>query len=76
VLPSSLAQLGLTKPSLGAWQGSGVIICISDVEAVHTGPKHAAYAASKYALRGFCKSAYEVSLAVVGRFMAEKTGTP
>ncbi|KAL4458667.1 hypothetical protein ABPG75_013532 [Micractinium tetrahymenae] len=40
-------------------QGSGWIICIGDVEAVHTGPSHAAYAASKYALRGFCKSAYE-----------------
>ncbi|KAL4859226.1 Acyl-coenzyme A oxidase [Chlorella vulgaris] len=40
-------------------KGEGMLICIGDVEAVHNGPKHAAYSASKYALRGFCKSAYE-----------------
>ncbi|EFN54113.1 hypothetical protein CHLNCDRAFT_135473 [Chlorella variabilis] len=34
-------------------KGEGCIVCISDVEAVHTGPRHAAYAASK--------SAYEAS---------------
>ncbi|PSC76482.1 reverse transcriptase [Micractinium conductrix] len=39
--------------------GEGWIINISDVEAVHEGPHHAAYAASKHALRGFGLSAYE-----------------
>ena len=30
------------------------------LQALHTGLRHAAYAASKYALRGFMHSAYEV----------------
>ncbi|KAL4429337.1 hypothetical protein ABPG77_005111 [Micractinium sp. CCAP 211/92] len=66
-------------------KGSGWIICIGDVESVHTGPSHPAYAASKYALRGFCKSTYEalrdkgvhvMNIAagnVRGTAMAEKT---
>ncbi|PSC71095.1 cytochrome P450 [Micractinium conductrix] len=67
-------------------KGKGAIVCIGDVEAVHTGPRHAAYAASKYALRGFCKSTYEavrgsgvrvmtVSAGnISGTAMAEETG--
>ncbi|KAI3435995.1 hypothetical protein D9Q98_002052 [Chlorella vulgaris] len=67
-------------------KGEGMLICIGDVEAVHSGPKHAAYSASKYALRGFCKSAYEalrphnvrvmhIAAGNVGQTaMAEKTG--
>eukprot|EP00887_Chlorella_sp_A99_P006576 scaffold3.g6576.t1 len=42
-----------------ASKGDGAIISIGDVEAMHTGPSHPAYAASKYALRGFTLSAYE-----------------
>ncbi|EFN53250.1 hypothetical protein CHLNCDRAFT_137162 [Chlorella variabilis] len=42
-----------------AEKGSGWIINVGDVEAIHEGPHHAAYAASKYALRGFGLSAYE-----------------
>ncbi|KAL4435881.1 hypothetical protein ABPG77_000643 [Micractinium sp. CCAP 211/92] len=40
-------------------KGEGWIINIGDVEAVHEGPHHPAYAASKFALRGFGLSAYE-----------------
>lgn len=40
-------------------KGHGCIINIGDVEGLHTGPRHPAYAASKHGLRGFSLSAYE-----------------
>lgn len=42
-----------------AKKGNGMIINIGDAEATHTGPHHPAYAASKYALRGWSMSCYE-----------------
>ncbi|GAB4813844.1 hypothetical protein N2152v2_000890 [Parachlorella kessleri] len=40
-------------------KGEGYIVNISDVEASHKGPQHAAYAASKAALTGFSHACYE-----------------
>ncbi len=55
----SLPLLLSALPDAG-WQGEGWIVNICDFEATHTGPHHPAYAATKYALRGFSKSSYEV----------------
>lgn len=40
-------------------KGDGFLINIGDVEGLHTGPRHPAYAASKHGLRGYSLSAYE-----------------
>lgn len=39
---------------------SGTIIFMGDVEGLHQGPHHSVYAASKYGLRGYAFSAYEL----------------